>query len=241
MIIFITFLVSTFTEKDQVVSITGSSQNITQRKKADKELKKYQEHLEELVVEKTQELIKSQKHLLHSEKLASLGKLTGSISHEFNNPLQGIRNVIKILASTVTSEKKIAFAKLGEKECDRMANMIRGLRDFYKPTSDKASSIDINHCIEEVLWLVNKSLVEMGIQINQHFSDNLPKVQAVEDQLKQVLLNLVQNASDSISGEGQITLTTEKQDSHVIIKIHDTGHGISEEDQKNIFEPFFST
>ena len=179
--------------------------------------------------------------MLHSAKLSSIGKLTGAISHEFNSPLQGIRNVISILASSVPSEKKIKFGVLGEKECDRMAKMIKGLRDFYKPTSDKTSSVDINKCFEEVIVLQKLSMEESRIQVNQHFSDKLPQIDLVEDQIKQVLLNLIQNAADSISDEGQITLTTEKQDSSLVLKIQDTGSGISEDEQSHIFEPFYST
>jgi PAS domain S-box-containing protein len=192
-------------------------------------------------MEKSRQLKLTQKQLLHSEKLASLGKLTGSISHEFNNPLQGIRNVINILSKSALSENDVKFAKLGKKECDRIAKMIRDLRDFYKPTSGKVSSMDINKCLEEVIALQIPSLQERCIQVNQHFSDKLPKADLVEDQIKQVIFNLILNAADSISGEGRITLTTEKQDSHIIIKIQDTGSGISEDDTKHLFEPFFST
>lgn len=230
-----------FDSNNVVYGLCGISTDITDRKKMEKELERHQSHLEVMVEERTQELKISQKQLLHSEKLASLGKLTGAISHEFNNPLQGVKNVIEILKNSVSSAKEVKFANLGEKECDRMANMIRGLQDFYKPTSNKVYSIDINKCIEEVLFLQNISLQERGIQVNKHFFDNLPKVEVVEDQIKQVLLNLIQNSADSIEGEGQIILTTQKQDSHVVIKIQDTGQGISEDDQKNIFEPFFST
>lgn len=92
-----------------------------------------------------------------------------------------------------------------------------------------------------MLALQIKSLKERGIQINQQFSDKLPLVEAVEGQIKQVLLNIFQNAADSISGGGQITLTTEAQDSRIIIKIQDTGSGISEDNKKNLFEPFFTT
>ena len=60
----------------------------------------------------------------------------------------------------------------------------------------------------------------------------------VEDQIKQVILNFIQNSADSISGEGQITLTTEQQGSQLKIKIQDTGHGISEDDIENLFDPF---
>jgi PAS domain S-box-containing protein len=192
-------------------------------------------------IDAEQQVKNSQAQLIHMEKLSALGKLTGSISHEFNNPLQGIRNVLNFMSRSSPSKKEENLASLGKKECDRMAKMIRGLRDFYKPTSGNFCSIDINQCLEEVLILQNNSLAEKYIQVNKEFSDNLPVVEVVEDQIKQVILNLVQNAADSISGEGRITLTTEKQDSNLIIKIQDTGHGISEDDKENLFEPFFTT
>jgi signal transduction histidine kinase len=175
------------------------------------------------------------------EKLSALGKLTGSIAHEFNNPLQGIRSTIANLSKSTLSDKEVNLAKAGKKECDRMAKMIRGLRDFYRPSSGKVSSIDINQCIEEVLALQIKPMQERGIQVNPQLSDNLPEIEVVEDQVKQVILNLIQNAEDSILGEGQITLSTEKQGSYLKIRIQDTGCGISEDDHKNLFEPFYTT
>ena len=81
-------------------------------------------------------------------------------------------------------------------------------------------------------------MVVKGIQVNQQFSNHLPQVEVVEDQIKQVILNFIQNSADSISGEGQITLTTEQQGSQLKIKIQDTGHGISEDDIENLFDPF---
>ena len=84
-------------------------------------------------------------------------------------------------------------------------------------------------------------MVVKGIQVNQQFPNHLPQVEVVEDQIKQVILNFIQNSADSISGEGQITLTTEQQGSQLKIKIQDTGHGISEDDIENLFDPFFTT
>ena len=84
-------------------------------------------------------------------------------------------------------------------------------------------------------------MVVKGIQVNQQFSDHLPQVEVVEDPIKQVILNFIQNSADSISGEGQITLTTEQQGSQLKIKNQDTGHGISEDDIEILFDPFFTT
>jgi PAS domain S-box-containing protein len=226
---------------NKIKGFVVSGKDITDRKQAEDELRKYRNNLEELVEERTQQLKISQDKLLHSKKLASLGKLTGALSHEFNNPLQGLRNILDILSGSDLSEKEVKLAKLGISECDRMARMIFGLRDFYKPTTGKTSQACINKCLEEILILENSSLEEKGIQVNKHFSDKLPLTEVVKDQIKQVLLNMIQNCADSISGEGQITLTTEEQGSNIIINIKDTGCGISEDDKKNLFEPFFTT
>ena len=83
-------------------------------------------------------------------------------------------------------------------------------------------------------------MVVKGIQVNQQFSNHLSQVEVVEDQVKQVILSFIQNSADSISGEGQITLTNEQQGSQLKIKIQDTGHGISEDDIENLFDPFFT-
>ena len=81
-------------------------------------------------------------------------------------------------------------------------------------------------------------MVVKGIQVNQQLSNHLSQIEVVEDQIKQVILSFIQNSADSISGEGQITLTTEQQGSQLKIKIQDTGHGISEDDIENLFDPF---
>ncbi|QPJ66692.1 MAG: PAS domain S-box protein [Candidatus Nitrohelix vancouverensis] len=230
-------------ENDKIIGHIGTIADVTARIANERQLKLYSENLEQLVAERTRELNQTFKQLLHSEKLASLGRITGSISHEFNNPLQGIRNIIEILNDANLSKDEHRLSLLAKKECDRLADMIRNLRDFYKPSTGQTSAIDINHCIEGVLALQMKSFDRKGIKVQKHFSDSLPKIEAIEDQIKQVIWNLVQNASDAISdNNGEIIVSTEMQNSDtILITINDTGAGLSDIDKKLIFDPFFTT
>jgi len=213
-----------FDKHGKVVGFFSLIQDVTERKQME------------------EKLAESQKQVVHNDKLASLGRLTGSIAHEFNNPLQGIRNIMEILVGSNLTAEEMKLVALGRKECDRMAEMVRGLGSFYKPSSGKFSSISINNSIEEVLALQTKSLKLKDIQVKRQFSDGLPMVKVAEDQIKQVLLNLIQNASDSLSENGgTITLTTEKQGSQIAIKVQDTGSGILADEIKSIFEPFYTT
>jgi PAS domain S-box-containing protein len=191
----------------------------------------------------TQEaLIKTREQIAHSDKLTTLGKLVGSVAHEFNNPLYGVIGLIDNLGNDVTLEERERFTELAKKECWRMADMVKNLQSFYKPSEGILSSIDMNNMVKEVLSLIGKELKQKSIKITEHYHDGIDTVEAVEDQIKQVIINLLQNASDAVSGTGkEIVLTTDENESHVILKIQDTGSGIPEEYIKNIFDPFFTT
>ncbi|MEK9629388.1 MAG: ATP-binding protein [Nitrospinota bacterium] len=201
----------------------------------------HRNHLEELVENRTEELKASQAQMVHMEKLSALGKLTGSISHEFNNPLQGIKGILEALKESNVTGNHIKILKIAEKEVDRMAKMIRGLREFYRPSPGIACHTDINNCLKEVLQLQMTVLRQKGIKVKEILSDKTPCLEVVEDQIKQVLLNLIQNAAESISGEGQITVISELKENYVIIKIQDTGSGISEDVKSKLYEPFYTT
>ena len=183
----------------------------------------------------------TEKVLHEKDKLLSLAKMGASMAHEFNNPLQGIRNILEILSDPSNSEIAEKLGKIGVSEVDRLSKLVRGLMDFYKPTTDKYSLVDINRSLEIVFTLLEESFQKRSIQVKKIFSENLPKVEIQEDQLKQVIFNILQNSIDSISNKGQITATTQKKNSYITLEIKDTGKGISEQDQKHIFDPFFST
>ncbi len=205
-------------------------------------LEKVHAELERRVEERTVELQESHQQLLHSEKLAAVGKLSASIAHEFNNPLQSVMTVIKGIERYVPlAEKEKELVALALQECRRMKNLIINLGDFHRPTTGKAVPVDCHSLLDALLLLSKKDFQIRNITVVKKFQVTLPPVIAVADQLKQVFLNLLNNAADACEGSGLITLTTERQGQQVWIDIEDNGSGIAPDQISLIFDPFFTT
>ncbi len=200
-------------------------EDITERKKAEEDLKR------------------SNEQLIHSDKLSALGKLTGSIAHEFNNPLFGMTNILEqIRDDAPLDEEDRDLLCLAIKECERMAGLVRKLRDFYKPSTAVPKFVNLHETIDDVVLLMNKKLSQRKITLKRQYEPGLPKILIVEDKLKQVILNLLQNAEAAITGDqGMVEVVTESTYPGIRIKISDNGAGISPENMENIFEPFFTT
>lgn len=185
---------------------------------------------------------KIQQQLLQAEKLSSVGKFSASIAHEFNNPLQGVMNVISgVLERNRLNDNDTRLANLALKECHRMKNLISNLKEFNRPTSGRRSQIDLHQCINEVLLLLGKELSGKNIDISRNYIGKHLEIWAVEDQLKQVLFNLIGNAGDAIGKNGKIDIETAATEGNVLISISDNGQGISPENIHSIFEPFYTT
>jgi len=225
------------------VKMVGVVHDITERKQAEAEVRRYQNELERLVEERTGDLERAHQKLLHSEKLAAVGKLSASVAHEFNNPLAGIQSALEEVeaGSGIGGEYK-ELVKIGIMECRRMADLIHKLQDFNRPSTGRFERVDLREAINEILPLFVKKLKEKNIRVETDFPESLPKIDAVRDQIKQVILNLLQNAEEAIQGgEGVIRFVLERVGSEVKVTVEDTGCGISGENIKNIFEPFFTT
>ncbi len=161
-------------------------------------------------MERTLELQKSHAQLLHSEKLAAVGNLSASIAHEFNNPLQSVMTILKGIGQYASLDKKEAeLVTLALQECHRMKNLIINLRDFFQPTSGKLGEVDLHAILDALLLISKKDFHSRRITVVKKYGDNIPPIMAVADQLKQVFLNLFNNAADACEGGGVITITTE--------------------------------
>jgi two-component system NtrC family sensor kinase len=133
---------------------------------------------------------------------------------------------------------------VARKETERVSHIIRQMLGFAR-RSGEVEWVNINQVLEETLVLVEKKLRQSGVRVARSLDAELPRVRARADQLRQVFLNLILNAQQSIEGAGEITISTasygQALQPSISIQISDTGRGISETDIARIFEPFFST
>jgi two-component system NtrC family sensor kinase len=188
--------------------------------------------------------------LIHASKLASIGELATGIAHEINNPLAIITStcgVIKDLFNPefhLDSSPSIILEELSviESAAFRARGITHQLLDMGRKNRPKVGPCNINSIMDSVVHgLKEREFRVNNIEIVKNYDPFLPEIQSDADQLRQVLLNLVNNAGDAIKGPGTITLTTGLHDGHVIFSVEDTGEGISPETLKRIFSPFFTT
>ena len=180
--------------------------------------------------------------LIQSERLAVVGRLLASVAHELNNPLQAIQNALFLIK---TDEK---LTEQGKQDLDvvlsgteRMASLISRLRVTYRATqAEDFKDVDLNEVIQDIYALTSTYMRHRSINFIFQPEHDLPKVQAIPDQIRQVILNLFMNAIDATKGGGNFTVSTTSlpESAQVLLTFADTGSGIRAEILPHIFEPF---
>lgn len=192
--------------------------------------------------EYVQRVEESQQALIRAEKMAAAGRLTASIAHEINNPLQAVQNCLHLAThKDLSLEKKADYIRLANEELERLMNTVHRMLEFYRPGGLDPQSIDINVLINHVINLLAPQFTERNITVKMSISSKIPKILAVRSQLEQVILNIILNSYDAMEGGGELRIGARPVREMVEIVFQDTGEGIPEEDRSRIFEPFFST
>jgi signal transduction histidine kinase/FixJ family two-component response regulator len=184
----------------------------------------------------------SQQALLQAEKMAAAGRLTASIAHEINNPLQAVQNCIHLAGrEDLPLEKRAEYFELARSELDRLRVTVQRMLDFYRPNAVSPEAVDIAGLLSRVLGLMAKQLEERDIHVKRNVPADLPPVNAVSSQIQQVFINLILNAYDAMASGGELQITARAARDGVEILFQDTGPGIPSGESRNIFEPFVST
>lgn len=196
--------------------------------------------------ESLQRLKESQEQLIQAEKLTSLGQLAASVAHEVNNPLSGILVYTQLLKKKIASDdmpKGTALDYLTKMEFEliRSTKLIRNLLDFARQSPPAFRQVNLNDVINRAFGLAAHSAELQHVQVIKELDPSLPDVMADFDQLLQVCTNLILNAIQAMPEGGSLTLRTSVSNNHLKIEVQDTGHGISPENMRKLFTPFFTT
>ncbi|MEM6527053.1 MAG: response regulator [Chloroflexota bacterium] len=203
----------------------------------------YALHLEDMVVQRTEELKATQQMLLRSEKLASIGHLADSIAHEINNPLQPIRLNLDFLLEDIQAGNAVdtELVQMTQNSVERIGRIVRQLLEFTKTGGDTGfTEVDIVHILETVIRLNRKVFEQENINLDIALEE-LPTVEANKDQLEQVFMNLLINARAAMQGGGEMRVRAWQENQKVRVQFEDTGVGIPDDMLEKIFEPFVST
>jgi len=194
-----------------------------------------------------QRLKESQEQLIQAEKLTSLGQMAASIAHEVNNPLSGVLVYTQLLSKKIASnsisrEVILDYLSKMDSELTRSTRLVRNLLDFARQSPPALGKVDINEVVDRALDLVAHSFEKQDIEVVKEFNPSLPQLVADYDQLQQVCTNLILNAIQAMPEGGWLTLRTSAEgDGQLKIEVEDTGYGISAENMRKLFTPFFTT
>ena len=226
--------------KGHVAGVVMVFRDVTERRRAEAALRASEERLRQQAQELEQQLIAS-------GRLVSLGEITASMAHEFNNPLGIIMGFAQDLLSEMDpANPQYQGLKIIDEETKRCQKLIQDLLEFARPKGTEFSLTDIHQTLEKTLKLVTNHLYKQRIEVEIRVDKRLPQIHADSQQLEQVLVNLYLNAIDAMPEGGKLTVGAKMEKSDgamapmLVIAIADTGFGIEENDLTKIFLPFFT-
>ena len=176
------------------------------------------------------------------EKMASLGLLAAGVAHEVNTPLTGISSFTQMLREHVDpDDPKAKLLEKIERQTERASKIVNNLLNFSRQGRSTFVPIIVNDVIRDVLSLLDHQLTRARVKVRLELTEGLPEILGDENKLQQVFLNLILNAQDAMASGGWLTIGASHANGTVRVEVADTGQGISQEDVKRIYDPFFTT
>jgi len=215
------------------------AQSRLEKKRAEQELEKYRNHLEDLVHERTRELQTIQSELLRKERMALLGQIVATVSHEIANPLGVIRNTTFLIKRKLPDDHPCReYVDIIEREIDAANRIISNLSETTRSKAPSRQETNLDTLIDEIMSAID---LPKGIRFHYKRNPRPYSVNADRMQLKQVMSNLINNAIQATGEHGHLMILAGSRKDSDYITVIDTGEGIPEENRKAIFEPLFTT
>lgn len=199
------------------------------------------------VAESRATLAESRNRLVNAEKLASVGKLAASVAHEMRNPLSSMKMWLYSIRKTAGAEPSLdrKYQILAD-EITRLESIVRNILEFSRPPVLKLRPRSIVQVIDRTLEILHPWLETKKTRVVRHHAAGQPLVVADSEQLKQVFVNLLDNAAEAMPQGGEVSISSNVETdgrglASVVVRVHDTGHGIPDDVRSRLFEPFFTT
>ncbi|MCP5051803.1 MAG: response regulator [bacterium] len=220
-----------------------------------RQLEQLNKRLESRVKEEVEKRRKQESLLIHRSKLVALGEMVGAIAHQWRQPLSTMAFIVENILDDLESgeldgddlEKSLNKAA---KQVTFMSKVIEDFMNFYKP-SRAEGNFDVIHSVSETLSILDPELDRRSIKITPRFDAGSLVIKGHDNDFKQIVFNIVNNAKDAIlesrekglkgNSEGEIRITATRDDYHAVIIISDDGGGVPHPIREKIFQPFFST
>ncbi|MFL5926448.1 MAG: ATP-binding protein [Gaiellaceae bacterium] len=185
-------------------------------------------------------LEETSEQLRQSQKMDAIGRLAGGVAHDFNNLLLAINGYADFLATSIEDPEQRRYAEEIKGAGERAAELTHQLLVFSRRQVLQKRAVNLNDAIRDIETMLRR-LIGADVTVELHLDPELRPVAADPSQLGQVLLNLVVNARDAMSGRGTLTITTRNDDDEVLLEIVDDGAGMDDDTRGRAFEPFFTT
>jgi PAS domain S-box-containing protein len=245
--VYLDMIVSPLNIEGIVTGIVITSTNVTKRVRLEEALKKYTSELEDRVEREVAEHRKLEQQVLHSEKLAALGRLAAGVAHEIGNPLTSISTFAQLLREMATDEFSQSSLDIINNHIRRITEIVRQMSAFSRPGAADIRPHQINEILRSSLDLMRfDKRMKSSIEIVTELDPDIPKTLIDEGQIAQVFINIILNALDAMPEGGTLTVRSRRGldpdgRDFLSISFSDTGVGIGEGDFARIFDPFYTT
>lgn len=236
--------------KDEMGRLAHSFNEMMQSlRRAEEENHQWSQTLEQRVQQKTDELKKIHQQILQIEKMASLGKLSATVAHEINNPLEGILTYAKLISrrmkknANLTNEEKetLEDIELIKRETERCGTIVKNLLLFSKKQVGEFALAPVKQIVQKAEQLMKHHFDISNVKFYEEFPAMEPLLLCDENQIQQALVALFVNAVEAMPGGGSLTVRVAENEETISVTMSDTGAGIPKSDIPHVFEPFFTT
>jgi PAS domain S-box-containing protein len=193
----------------------------------------------QVIIRDISERKKNEELLINSEKLYVAGQLAAGIAHEIRNPLTSLKGFLQLIASGRQAGKN--YYDIMKSELNRIESIVSELLMLSKPQIYELTHKDIRHIMGDTMTLLEAQAILHNIEMELALWEEPLWVRGVENQLKQVFINVLKNAIEAMIEGGKITITCEREGDRIVVRIDDHGPGIPEEQLSKIGQPFYTT